>query len=134
MFHPSRRTIHSDFQSRSSNPTASPFSPASEIHTDLIDVAALEKLMSDFSLHHRAAASAAPASFSPRTGDLVSAKFTEDNQWYRARVKRASGIKKEAHLQFIDYGNEETLPFSRIRPLDPKFKSLEGQAKDARLR
>ena len=90
--------------------------------------------MSDFSLHHRSATSAAPASFSPRTGDLVSAKFTEDNQWYRARVKRASGIKKEAHLQFIDYGNEETLPFSRIRPLDPKFKSLEGQAKDARLR
>jgi len=90
--------------------------------------------MSDFSLHHRSATSAASASFSPRTGDLVSAKFTEDNQWYRARVKRASGIKKEAHLQFIDYGNEETLPFSRIRPLDPKFKSLEGQAKDARLR
>lgn len=90
--------------------------------------------MSDFSLHHRAATSAAPANFSPRTGDLVSAKFTEDNQWYRARVKRASGIKKEAHLFFIDYGNEETLPFSRIRPLDTKFKSLEGQAKEARLR
>lgn len=98
------------------------------------DIASLEKLMSDFSLHHRAATSAAPSGFSPRTGDLVSAKFTEDNQWYRARVKRASGIKKEAHLFFIDYGNEETLPFSRIRPLDSKFKSLEGQAKEARLR
>jgi staphylococcal nuclease domain-containing protein 1 len=100
----------------------------------MTDVASLEKLMSDFSLHHRAATAAAPASFSPRTGDLVSARFTEDKQWYRARVKRASGIKKEAHVQFIDYGNEETVPFSALRPLDPKFKSLEGQAKDARLR
>ncbi|WVF72237.1 hypothetical protein IAT40_007049 [Kwoniella sp. CBS 6097] len=96
-------------------------------------VASLEKLMSDFSLHHRQASSAAPAGFSPKTGELVSAKFSEDNQWYRAKVKRSSAIKKEAVLYFIDYGNEETLPFSRIRPLDSKFKSLAGQAKEARL-
>jgi hypothetical protein len=37
------------------------------------------------------------------------------NQWYRAKVRKASAIKKEAVLYFIDYGNEETLPFSRIR-------------------
>jgi staphylococcal nuclease domain-containing protein 1 len=49
-------------------------------------------------------------------------------------VKKSSALKKEALLQFIDYGNEETLPFSRIRPLDAKFKSLPGQARDARLR
>lgn len=132
MFRQSRRMTHSDSLSRSSNPIVC-FRDI-RVFTHKTDVAALEKLMSDFALHHRAAASAAPAGFIPKTGDLVSAKFSEDNQWYRARVKRASGIKKEASLQFIDYGNEETLPFSRIRPLDPKFKSLEGQAKDARLR
>jgi hypothetical protein len=38
--------------------------------------------MSDFALHHRQAASAAPQDFSPKTGDLISAKFSEDNQWY----------------------------------------------------
>jgi staphylococcal nuclease domain-containing protein 1 len=53
---------------------------------------------------------------------------------YRAKVKKSSALKKEASLHFIDYGNEETLPFSRIRPLDAKFKSLAGQAKEARLR
>ena len=104
--------------------------------------------MSDFSLHHRQASANAPSSFSPKTGDLVSAKFTEDNQWwdplgrvwlqadlrYRAKVKRASALKKEAVLQFIDYGNEEILPFSRIRPLDAKFKALPGAAREARLR
>ena len=90
--------------------------------------------MSDFSLHHRQQSSSSPAGFSPKTGDLVSAKFSEDDQWYRAKVKKASGIKKEAVLYFIDYGNEETLPFSRIRPLDTKFKSLPSQAKEAKLR
>ncbi|RSH91298.1 hypothetical protein EHS25_009597 [Saitozyma podzolica] len=97
------------------------------------NVAELTKLMSDFSLHHRSAAASAPSTFSPKSGELVSAKFTEDNQWYRAKVKKSSALKKEALLQFIDYGNEETLPFSRIRPLDAKFKSLPGQARDARL-
>ena len=97
-------------------------------------VEGLEKLMSDFALHHRQQTANAPAGFSPKTGDLVSAKFSEDDQWYRAKVRKASAIKKEAVLYFIDYGNEETLPFSRIRPLDAKFKSMAGQAKEARLR
>ncbi|KAK1924792.1 transcription factor [Papiliotrema laurentii] len=96
-------------------------------------VEGLEKLMSDFALHHRQQTANAPAGFSPKTGDLVSAKFSEDDQWYRAKVRKASAIKKEAVLYFIDYGNEETLPFSRIRPLDAKFKSMAGQAKEARL-
>jgi staphylococcal nuclease domain-containing protein 1 len=46
-----------------------------------VDVAELTKLMSDFSLHHRSAAASAPSTFSPKSGELVSAKFTEDNQW-----------------------------------------------------
>lgn len=90
--------------------------------------------MSDFSLHHRQASAAATSSFTPKTGDLVSAKFSKDDRWYRARVKRASAIKKEAQVYLIDYGDEDAVPFSKIRPLDEKFKSLPGQAKEARLR
>ncbi|TYJ56577.1 hypothetical protein B9479_002669 [Cryptococcus floricola] len=96
-------------------------------------VASLTKLMSDFGLHHKQSSSASPAGFSPKAGELISAKFSEDNQWYRARVKRASAIKKEAQVVLIDYGNEETLPFSQLRPLDSKFKNLPGQAQEARL-
>ncbi|KAK8869858.1 hypothetical protein IAR55_000426 [Kwoniella newhampshirensis] len=116
----------------SSTKEAEPFGFSVQV-LDRDSVASLEKLMSDFSLHHRQATASSPAGFSPKTGDLVSAKFSEDNQWYRAKVKRSSAIKKEAMLYFIDYGNEETMPFSRIRPLDSKFKSLSGQAKEARL-
>jgi len=76
---------------------------------------------------------AAPANFIPKGGDLVSAKFS-DGAWYRAKIRRASPVKKEAEVTFIDYGNQDTVTFSNIRPLDPKFRSLPGQAHEARLR
>lgn len=87
--------------------------------------------MREFSMHHKVTAS--PASITPKSGDLVSAKFS-DGSWYRAKVRRASPIKKEAEVTFIDYGNQSTVGFKDIRPLDPKFRSLPGQAHDARLR
>lgn len=37
-------------------------------------------------------------------------------------------------MTFIDYGNKDTVSFAGIRPLDPKFRGLSGQAHDARLR
>jgi staphylococcal nuclease domain-containing protein 1 len=87
--------------------------------------------MRDFSIHHRTLV--APSDFIPKGGDLVSAKFS-DNSWYRAKVRRASPMKKEAEVTFIDYGNQDTIAFKNIRPLDPKFRSLPGQAHEARLR
>lgn len=94
-------------------------------------IASLEKLMHDFSLHHRSAS--VPSGFIPQAGDLVSAKFS-DGSWYRAKIRRSSPIKKEAEVTFIDYGNQDTVSFANIRPLDPRFRSLPGQAHDARLR
>ncbi|KAJ9108141.1 hypothetical protein QFC19_002609 [Naganishia cerealis] len=83
-------------------------------------VATLEQLMKDFSLHNKTAK--APTGYTPRVGEMVSAQFSEDNQWsvpgerftyfmnligattfrYRAKVKRASNIRKEAEIRFID--------------------------------
>ncbi|KAJ3516427.1 hypothetical protein NLJ89_g1138 [Agrocybe chaxingu] len=98
---------------------------------DTEGIAALEKLMREFSIHHRTPIQS-PTGFAPKGGDLVSAKFS-DGAWYRAKVRRSSPLKKEAEVTFIDYGNQDTIPFSNIRPLDPKFRSLPGQAHDARL-
>ncbi|KAJ3735805.1 hypothetical protein DFJ43DRAFT_1151026 [Lentinula guzmanii] len=94
-------------------------------------IASLEKLMRDFSLHHQGAVTV-PAGFTPKSGELVSAKFS-DGAWYRAKIRRASPIKKEAEVTFIDYGNQDTVAFKDIRPLAPQFRSLPGQARDARL-
>jgi staphylococcal nuclease domain-containing protein 1 len=35
--------------------------------------------MKDFSLHNKTAK--APAEYTPRVGEMVSAQFSEDNQW-----------------------------------------------------
>ncbi|KAF8265794.1 transcription factor [Lactarius quietus] len=93
-------------------------------------IASLAQLMRDFSTHHKVTAS--PPGFVPKAGDLVSAKFS-DGAWYRAKIRRASPVKREAEVTFIDYGNQDTIGFTNIRPLDPKFRTLPGQAHDARL-
>lgn len=94
-------------------------------------IASLAQLMRDFSAHYKGTA-AAPG-FVPKAGDLVSAKFS-DGAWYRAKIRRVSPVKREAEVTFIDYGNQDTIRFADIRPLDPKFQTLPGQAHDARLR
>lgn len=92
----------------------------------------LTQLMSDFSLHHRTA-STTPNAGQYRVGDLVSAKFSVDNAWYRARICKNMISRKEADVVFIDYGNSETVSHSNLRPLDVRFKTLPAQAKEATL-
>lgn len=102
------------------------------IFSRTIGIVSLDQLMKDFSLHHKTAGPA-PAGFVPKSGDLVSAKFS-DGQWYRAKIRKSSPVKKEAQVTFIDYGNQDTIRFQDIRPLEQRFKSLPGQAHEARLR
>lgn len=44
-------------------------------------------------------------SYTPKRGDLCAAKFSEDQEWYRARVEKISG--NNATIKYIDYGNSE---------------------------
>ncbi|OBZ88433.1 Nuclease domain-containing protein 1 [Choanephora cucurbitarum] len=93
------------------------------------EIPKLEKLMSELGQYQNSRP--ADPSFRPRVGDNVSAKFTEDNCWYRGRVRRVSheGIE----VLYIDYGNSETLPSSRVRALPENFKQLKPQAFEATL-
>ncbi|GAA5853221.1 hypothetical protein JCM3766R1_000199 [Sporobolomyces carnicolor] len=92
----------------------------------------LESLMSELTLFHQSA-DVTPSGFTPRSGELISAKFSADGQWYRAKVRKSNPGKKEAEVVYIDYGNSEVVPYSNLRPLASQFKSLEGQAKEATL-
>lgn len=44
-------------------------------------------------------------SYTPKKYDLCAAKFSEDEEWYRAKVESVSGGK--ATIKYIDYGNTE---------------------------
>lgn len=97
---------------------------------------ALTELMNAFKSFHLNKANDQPLPGIPKVGDLVAGKFTLDNDWYRAKVRRVDREGKKVDVTYLDYGNSETIPFSRLRPLSqPQFSTqkLKPQATDAVL-
>jgi staphylococcal nuclease domain-containing protein 1 len=98
--------------------------------------AALTSLMSAFSKFHLDPSNAVGLPNPPKAGEFVAAKFTEDDQWYRARIRRNDREAKKAEVVYVDYGNSETIPWSRLRPLtQTQFlpSKLKPQAVEAQL-
>jgi staphylococcal nuclease domain-containing protein 1 len=96
----------------------------------------LTELMSAFRSFHLNKANDKPLPGPPKAGDLVAARFTEDNEWYRAKIRRNDREKQQSEVLYIDYGNSEVIPWSRLRPLSqPQFsvQKLKPQASDAVL-
>ncbi|KAF9183792.1 hypothetical protein BGZ51_003746 [Haplosporangium sp. Z 767] len=96
------------------------------------NIQGLEKMMSELGVHHKQS-SKAPENWKPRVNEIISAKFTEDNQWYRAKVLRNVSESKSVEVIYVDYGNSETIPLSRVCPLPSQFSSLPQQAHEAVL-
>jgi len=96
---------------------------------------ALEELMSKFRTFHLSPSNKTPLSTPPKTGDVVAAKFSEDGSWYRARIRRNDREAKASEIVYVDYGNEEKLPWTEFRLLAPQFsiQTLRPQAQDAVL-
>ncbi|KAM9012341.1 tudor domain-containing protein 1 [Ara ararauna] len=65
--------------------------------------------------------------FRPPVGNVCCAQFTEDDHWYRAAV--VAYVSEEAVVaEYIDYGNSEVLPLTRLRPVIPRLMDLPAQA------
>ena len=97
---------------------------------------ALTTMMSAFRTFHLSPSNSGGLPTAPKAGDIVAAKFSEDGQWYRARIRRNDREAKKADVLFIDYGNSESLPWTSLRPLNqPQFttQKLKPQAFDAQL-
>ncbi|KAF2492958.1 hypothetical protein BU16DRAFT_465923 [Lophium mytilinum] len=98
--------------------------------------AALTELMSAFRSFHLNPSNNTPLAGPPKAGDYVAARFTADNEWYRARIRRNDRENKKAEVLYVDYGNSETIPWSRLRALPAQFSTsqkLKPQAADAQL-
>ncbi|XP_017555426.1 tudor domain-containing 6 isoform X2 [Pygocentrus nattereri] len=52
-------------------------------------------------------------------GSLVKAVFPDDDSWYRAVIKGTN--EKDVHIEFVDFGNEATVPVINVCKLDEQF-------------
>ncbi|EHL00341.1 putative nuclease domain-containing protein 1 [Glarea lozoyensis 74030] len=97
---------------------------------------ALTTMMTQFKSFHLNSANNAGLPGPPKNGDYVAAKFSEDGQWYRARIRANDRTAKVAEIVYVDYGNSEKMPWSKLRPLaQPQFspQKIRPQAVEAKL-
>lgn len=98
--------------------------------------AALETLMTEFRRFHIDSMNNKPLTDAPKTGEYVSAKFSADGQWYRARVRANDRTSKMSEVLYVDFGNSEKVAWSSLRALDQSrfgTQKLKPQAIDASL-
>ncbi|KAK3853715.1 hypothetical protein Pcinc_039757 [Petrolisthes cinctipes] len=61
-----------------------------------------------------------PMMEAPRCGQVYLGQYTHDDSWYRAVVNLV--VSDKIHVEYIDYGNSEELPFSRLRRCPPEYQ------------
>lgn len=66
--------------------------------------------------------------YTPKRNDLCAARFTEDNEWYRAKIEKIQG--QNVSVIYVDYGNRETLPANRLAHLPPALSSDKPYAQE----
>ena len=59
----------------------------------------------------------------PNEGELVVALFSDDSQWYRARVVEVCEDRKSCNVLFVDYGNSEIVAVENLRAPHPSLTS-----------
>ncbi|XP_040922770.1 tudor domain-containing protein 1 [Toxotes jaculatrix] len=69
----------------------------------------------------------APHTFRPAPGTVCCAQFSEDKQWYRAKVL-AYPSEERVCVGYLDYGNSEEVDLGHLRPISASLLALPMQA------
>ena len=70
--------------------------------------------------------------YEPAVGDVCAALFSEDNQWYRAKVVKIQNATM-CQVFYVDFGNTANISMKNLQPLPQEFHALPFQAFKASL-
>uniref|UniRef100_A0A224Z8Y0 Tudor domain-containing protein 1/4/6/7 n=1 Tax=Rhipicephalus zambeziensis TaxID=60191 RepID=A0A224Z8Y0_9ACAR len=90
----------------------------------------LEQLMSEMQAYYATLGDTVSSDIRP--GQACVALYSEDQQWYRARVVHAKAGM--LGVQYVDYGNCEEIPEGSVRQILAKYAELPAQAIRCRVR
>ena len=93
--------------------------------------AQLDNLMNNMESFYRPLAADDEILTDPQAGNVCCAMFTADDGFYRAVVTKVSSGTVGVH--YIDYGNCEELPLSRVKNLNVSFAKLPAQCFNAKM-
>ena len=91
------------------------------------NTAGLDSFMETLESHYAAGKERPLTSSQVKSRMPCAAKFSEDNFWYRASVKRVIS-PSELDVLFVDYGNSEVTTLQKVCPLLAKFADYPTQA------
>ncbi|XP_062831767.1 tudor domain-containing protein 1 isoform X2 [Anolis carolinensis] len=60
----------------------------------------------------------------PIKGEVGIAQSSLDQNWYRVLIKEVDILKKNGHVLYIDYGNEDNIPLNKIKQLPKDIAQL----------
>ncbi|KAG8008701.1 Tudor domain-containing protein 1 [Nibea albiflora] len=69
----------------------------------------------------------APLNFRPAPGTVCCSQFSEDKQWYRAKIL-AYSTEERVCVGYLDFGNSEEVDLSHLRPINAALLALPMQA------
>ncbi|XP_017551496.1 tudor domain-containing protein 1 isoform X1 [Pygocentrus nattereri] len=100
-------------------------SPSEIICQKLENASAIQQLQ--ISLREHCTKTAASENFRPAPGTVCCSLFSEDNQWYRAKVLAYSSEDRVC-VGYVDFGNSEEVPLNHLRPISMELLALATQA------
>uniref|UniRef100_A0A8B9K8U9 Tudor domain containing 1 n=1 Tax=Astyanax mexicanus TaxID=7994 RepID=A0A8B9K8U9_ASTMX len=100
-------------------------SPSEIICQKLENASAIQQLQ--MSLREHCTKTPASENFRPAPGTVCCSLFSEDNQWYRAKVLAYSSEDRVC-VGYVDFGNSEEVELIHLRPVSMELLALATQA------